>query len=182
MHNLLHILRTMIHPDTEVHLMCEVPIAERMKEIKSGLGDKQYDEFLQMKLRHLVGDAAVMRHLKQEVRDPDTDSGQLAHLEAAKYTAAIIVAEAEMDTDVVQADAHSLATLLAVKKRRLEQLKAFSRTRASSLAPACAARTHTHPHSRRLLAHACFLSACVVGFFLFRYCFRCFLHVPISWR
>lgn len=67
-----------------------------------------------------------MRHLKQVEGIIDN------------FTAAIIVAEESMEEDVIQADAHSLATLLSVKKLRLESMATKMRDAVRAVPLPCA--------------------------------------------
>ena len=80
-------------------MVCTVPIEERNQRFKAeGL---DVDELKNVTLYHFEGNSAVRRHLEA--------------LPIQDYTSAMILTDSEREHDSMQADSHSLATLLLLR-------------------------------------------------------------------
>eukprot|EP00947_MAST-08B_sp_MAST-8B-sp1_P000824 g824.t1 len=90
---------------SEVHMLCEVPVWQRSKKLlEEGL---YVDQLKNIRIVDWYGNSAVRR--------------QLMTLPVAKYTSCLIFADEEKETNPLNSDSHSIASLLLLRSIQRQQ-------------------------------------------------------------
>ncbi|RLN82368.1 hypothetical protein BBJ28_00024428 [Nothophytophthora sp. Chile5] len=97
--DMIQLLDAVVHPGTELHMICEEPIHLRNKLLRdSGL---IVENLKNIQLEHHFGNTAVRRHLE----------GLPWH----SFTSIMILSDQAREADIMHSDSHSLASLLLIR-------------------------------------------------------------------
>ena len=101
------LLDDLVNPGTEVHIICEVPAANREPLLRAqGL---DVDALQNIELVHHVGNTGLRRHLEP--------------LPMGEYTCVLIVADESREIDMMHSDSQALAALLLIRDLQQEAHK-----------------------------------------------------------
>ncbi|KAG7398990.1 hypothetical protein PHYBOEH_009983 [Phytophthora boehmeriae] len=105
--DMIRLLDAVVHPETELHMLCEEPVHVRIK----ALLDSGFDvaTLTNLKLVHYVGNTAVRRHLE--------------NLPWHLFTSIMILSDQALEEDIMHSDSHSLASLLLIRDLQARSLR-----------------------------------------------------------
>ncbi|KAL7692410.1 putative CASTOR/POLLUX/SYM8 ion channel [Plasmopara halstedii] len=108
--DMIQLLDAIVRPGTDVHMICEEPIASRNKSLlESGLDTRALKN---IRLVHHLGNTAIRR--------------QLEKLPWSSFTSIMILSDQSRETDIMHSDSHSLASLLLIRDLQTRSLKSVS--------------------------------------------------------
>uniref|UniRef100_K3WEL4 CASTOR/POLLUX/SYM8 ion channel conserved domain-containing protein n=1 Tax=Globisporangium ultimum (strain ATCC 200006 / CBS 805.95 / DAOM BR144) TaxID=431595 RepID=K3WEL4_GLOUD len=103
--DMIKLLDCIVPSGTELHMICEEPTHLRTKLLKeSGL---DVDKLENLKMIHHYGNTAIRRHV--------------ASLPLQMFTSMMILADQSRETDIMNSDSHSLASLLLIRDLQAKQ-------------------------------------------------------------
>mmetsp|Transcript_7715 Transcript_7715/g.17860 ORF Transcript_7715/g.17860 Transcript_7715/m.17860 type:complete len:863 (+) Transcript_7715:65-2653(+) len=108
--DLLLQLDALVVPGSEVHMMSEVPLADRDRLLMEGGLD--FEDLHNLKLVHHQGNAAIRRDILK--------------LPVSSYTSVMIVADAHRELDMMQSDSHTLSSLLLLRRVQTDARNALA--------------------------------------------------------
>jgi len=98
--DLISTLDHLVHPGSELHLMCTIPINERLRRIQDG-NKVDMNRLMNLKIVHHIGNPVLRRHLEKLVLED--------------FSSILILADEAFERNMQTADSRSLASLLLIR-------------------------------------------------------------------